>query len=64
MRRCYHCKQRILPWQKKRLWFIEFKRAVYEHDNCRTAYDAGYALGKERGIKEGREDAMRKGDLI
>lgn len=55
MKRCYHCKRRILMWQRKRLWFKHPGPSVYLHDNCDTAYDAGYALGKERGIKEGKE---------
>lgn len=79
MKRCYHCKRRILMWQK-RLLRSRHEKYVYEHNNCGTAYDAGYALGKERGIAEGKEqggaleslarhmepvtDAMRKVGLI
>jgi|GEM_PF-5698174 len=58
MKRCYHCKRRILIWQKRRLWFRKPGPSVYLHDNCDTVYDEGYALGKEEGSQSETDNAL------
>lgn len=52
-KKCCHCNHRIWFWQRSSCWYRISGKNIWRHLICRSTYEEGYALGKERGRKQG-----------
>ena len=52
-KKCCHCNRQIWFWQKSVSWYMIDSKYVWRHSICRSIYEEGYMLSKQRGRKQG-----------
>ena len=55
MKKCIHCSKRFWFWQELMLWYKSNGKYIYRHRHCRTAYEAGYVVGRVHGEQDAKE---------